>query len=289
MNCSTATHTFNRLPDGRYWEYFFLNGRVVINQQIPTNRPTQTPPAEVLSNAGFCTLAPAPAPAPVAVVSAETAAAPIPFPLLAAGLVGATFAALNGIKQRAARRDLQAYSYQEKSAQGPDYGAEYTEPNPWESPTPALEPSTAPDVTWADAPTSDLPDLVEVRPHSERDGGGSRTGSGYAEPPVEPGLNHLGRTGSEPVQNHPALRHARHPLECCPLTFHEPITGLETDALTYCAYKGYSQNQAIETIWGVKKGGSKDYTRARERWQIFAREWASMKAELQVNGGRHNG
>lgn len=148
-----------------------------------------------------------------------------------------------------------------------------TEPNPWfeiDTTIPAFNAPPIPNLT-----PPDIPMMQRVYPHSQTPAvaatnaqsleGGGEGGEGGAYSPL-----------SSPLAGD-ALVDGINPLTKGPYEFHEYPSEMEVAALTFCAYNGYSQNQALEAIYGLTNNNrnTAKYERAKNRWQMFFKQWQS--------------
>jgi len=62
--------------------------------------------------------------------------------------------------------------------------------------------------------------------------------------------------------------HVPHPLAPSPVALHEPHPEMIDQVLTLRS-EGHTQEQIIESVWGVKKGGNTAYKRARDEYQFI--------------------
>ena len=62
--------------------------------------------------------------------------------------------------------------------------------------------------------------------------------------------------------------HVPHPHAPAPMALHEPAPDVVAQVLTLRS-EGHTQEQIIESVWGIKKGGNAAYKRARDEYQFI--------------------
>lgn len=216
---------------------------------------------------------------------------------IAGGIIGVVYLCLDAMRTGKAKR-----AWEEKD-NGLFPGSEYSEPSPWTKGIP-------PEGREAN-PVSKGPRFTRVYPNSQHpgylDSPDETPGLEFTIPPAEaPGganpheqmepIAAKGATGSAPIPDHGGAlfsppwnewgRTARDVLRLCPVSIADSPTFTELSVVFLLLMEGDSQTQIIERIWGVKKGGSDRFKRARRRLEFYKGIWGEYLQEIEYRKER---
>lgn len=181
----------------------------------------------------------------------------LPFPLLMGAAIVGAIAAVNWIRENANKRNSDVDVSPESLY--PLVGQ--TEPVPWGIA------NSVPGFVAPEAPGFAVPDMRQVYPQS-------------MHPPVPTHTPETPEGGTEGGEGGPLRGETAggvNPLNFCPLKLEEFPSEIEIAALTFCCYEDYSQNKALEAVYGLTSNNrnSAAYERAVSRWKAFKKQWLS--------------